>query len=101
MKFIKNPPFTSTWLQGKVEAPYTKLLATFGEPSKFSEAEGDGKVSIEWSLRFADGTPATIYDWKNYSSPEALIEANHSNWHIGGTTRRAVELVLETLNKGA
>lgn len=71
----------------------------FGKPT-FDEAvedfSGDGKITVEWSLQFADGTYASIYDYKRYElgTPEMNEEYD---WHIGGNSFRAVELVAQAL----
>jgi hypothetical protein len=78
-----------TSLQGYVEAYYHQLVEVFGEP----EGGGD-KTTVEWCLQFADGTVATIYDWKEYETPMGLYR-----WHIGGKNRRAVGLVQQAFNQ--
>jgi hypothetical protein len=99
MNFIQAefPEWTS--LQGTIEADYTTLVNTFGVP----KGRGDGyKVTVEWELIFNDGTVATIYDWKtskDYCGNFRGIDAkDNTNWHVGGKTKRAVDLVtLELL----
>lgn len=88
-----------SWLVGAIEADYQSLVNTFGEPNSTGD---DYKVSCEWVLRFEDGTYATIYDWKvskKYRGDYYGIDAkDNTDWHIGGTTERAVDLVtLELL----
>ena len=78
-----------TSLQGYVQAYYHQLVAVFGEP----EGGGD-KTTVEWCLQFADGTVATIYDWKESETPMGLYR-----WHIGGRNDRAVGLVQQTFNQ--
>jgi hypothetical protein len=85
-----------TCLQGYVCVPFSKLVAILGEPE-----ESDGyKVSAEWVLTFADGTVATIYDWKatdlydsDNPSPAQLRAEDYDNWHVGGKSGRAVDYV--------
>ena len=90
--------FRQSWGQGSVIATGAELRAIFGEPG-----QGDGhKVAWQWDLLFSDGTYATIYDWKvcnTYDSnrgwtPVQLLEFNH-DWHVGGTSPRARELVQQ------
>lgn len=89
-----------TSLQGELQIPFSRVVEVFGEPQ-----ESDGyKVAFEWRIAFADGTVATIYDYKasslyndEYPTPEQMREQNFSDWHIGGRTTRAVELVREAL----
>ncbi len=77
-------------LQGYVTTTYDRLIEVFGQPS----GDGDGyKVQVEWILKFEDGTIATIYDWKEDYKPQLVTE-----WHIGGFTKRAADLVKEVLS---
>jgi hypothetical protein len=50
-----------------------------GEPKSYGDP--NDKVQYEWVMETSDGTPFTIYDWKEYSkfSFDEMIE-----WHIGG-----------------
>lgn len=93
----KPADINMTSLQGYIEADYDELVACFGEPT----SEGDGyKVDAEWELKFADGTVATIYNWKNghnYLGEDGLPPECITNWHIGGKTARAVERVKDAL----
>lgn len=79
--------FSGTSLMGYVATSYKDLIAVFGPPT-FVDDSGDAKVSAEWCLKFIDGTVATIYDWKEESTPEDLYD-----WHIGGKDIKAVDLV--------
>lgn len=89
-----------TSLQGELQIPFSRVVAVFGEPQ-----DSDGyKCAFEWRIAFADGTVATIYDYKSSSlyhdenpTPEQMREREFSDWHIGGRTKRAVELVREAL----
>ena len=80
-----------TSLQGYVQAHYHQLVAVFGEPQ-----EGGDKTTVEWVLKFADGTVATIYDWKEEQTPEGMY-----HWHIGGRSNLAVARVTSTFKQGA
>lgn len=90
-----------THLQGYARVPFSRVVEVFGEPG-----EGDGyKVAFEWSIRFKDGTVATIYDYKVSSlydddqpTPQQLREREFDDWHIGGFSQRAVELVKQALS---
>lgn len=92
--------FTNTWLQGYIEAPFYVLKDFFGPPH-----EGDQyKVDAEWDIKFQDGTVATIYNWKNgksYNGPTGDAVEDMSVWHIGGNSKRAVDLVQEVLKHDA
>lgn len=76
-----------THLQGYIKTDYATLVATFGE----SMGSGD-KCTQEWILVGEDGTVATVYDWKEYETPRGLYQ-----WHIGGTSQQAVQLVQDAL----
>jgi hypothetical protein len=80
-----------TSLQGYMRAYYHQLGEVFGEP----EGGGD-KTTVEWVLKFEDGTVATIYDWKECSTP--MYEYG---WHIGGKSKRAVALVQQAFRLNA
>lgn len=97
MKFITNPNYQSSWKQGDLEAPYSKLLAVFGEPVKMSLDEGDGKVRVEWTILFEDLTYATIHDWKEGLEPAELVANDHDRWSVGGQTPAAVLRVREAI----
>jgi len=92
--FTRTEETAGTWLQGSVLTTRAKLTNAFGEPIQYEE--NDGKVTIEWGIKFEDGTIATIYDWKRYElgtpSEDELITYN-----IGGFVPQAVDLVLKAL----
>lgn len=79
--------FNGTHLQGYVGTTFAKLQDLLGEG-----LGGGDKTTQEWCIEFSDGTVATIYDWKEYDTP-----LGHYDWHIGGTERRAVQLVERLL----
>jgi hypothetical protein len=72
-----------TCLQGYINARYDDLVTLFGKPM-----EGDGyKTDAEWALRFADGTVATIYNWKNgraYNGEYSTVTQDITEWNVGG-----------------
>jgi hypothetical protein len=76
-------------LKGWVLTTYEGLCSILG-PSKGGSA--DGKTTAEWVLEGADGTVALIYDWKTSSTPKDFYE-----WHIGGHTNKALDLVNDVL----
>jgi hypothetical protein len=90
MKFTTDADANMTSLQGYMPARYEELVAVFGEPTD----SGD-KTTAEWALKFEDGTIATIYDWKEYSTP--MYEYN---WHIGGKSKQAVARVQQAFRQG-
>ena len=88
MNSTKEIEIAGTSLQGYVETTKAELVSVFGDPMNYE----DSKVTIEWGIRFEDGTIATIYDWKRYEKgtpkdDELMI------YNIGGLNQRAVELV--------
>lgn len=96
-----------TSLQGYIRRTYAQLTKVLGQPDKFESDPGDGKVSTQWAFRFSDGTVATIYDYKATSlydsalpDPAELRESDFSDWHIGGNSSRAAELVAELFAEG-
>ena len=80
-----------TSLQGYIPATYNQLVERFGQPDG-----GGDKTTVEWVLKFADGTVATIYDWKVDETPQYMY-----NWHIGGKNKTAVIRVTSTFKQGA
>lgn len=82
-------------LQGYVEGTwhYADLVAKLGEPTY---SDGYDKTKAEWIIEFDDKdvTTASIYDYKQYGVPLSEI----TDWHIGGTSQTAVELVNRILN---
>jgi hypothetical protein len=89
MKSTKEIEIAGTFLQGYVETTKAELVSVFGDPIQY--ADGD-KVTIEWGIRFEDGTIATIYDWKRYERGTPK-DNERMTYNIGGLTPRAVELV--------
>lgn len=84
---------------GCITITYQKLVDTFGkETFGFS---GDNKCSAEWVLLFEDGTIATIYDYKTnkrYYGVNGVHKTENTDWHIGGKTEKALELVKAELS---
>ena len=88
-----------TFLQGYIKASYDQLVKTFGEPH---DPDGDNyKTDVEWAFEFADGTVATLYNWKNgknYLGEAEGLELNDIyEWHVGGFSEKAVAKLLEKL----
>ena len=86
-----------TCLQGYITIGFDKLVAVFGEPC----AERGYKVDWEWEIEFEDGTVATVYNWKNgpnYCGEQGLNQYEIKEWHGGGRSRTAVNLVENALN---
>ena len=88
-----------TFLRGYIKASYEQLVKTFGEPH---DPNGDNyKTDVEWAFEFADGTIATLYNWKNgknYLGEAEGLELNDIyEWHVGGFSEKAVAKLLEKL----
>jgi len=93
--------WTSTSLQGYIEASYEDLVKVFGEPIR--ETSGDGKVDIEWELEVRDFDfnsviPITIYNWKDYDGGLTAQTTKDYRWHIGGTSMVAAGYVADYFN---
>ena len=76
-----------THLQGYVNTTFDRLVELFGEG-----IGGGDKTTQEWIMEFDDGVVATVYDWKEYSTP-----LGNYDWHVGGHDRRAVDHVMQAL----
>jgi len=88
---------SGTHLQGHIQANYADLVETFGQPHNL---EGGYKTDAEWDVCFADGTRATIYNWKNgknYCGENGLELHEIQDWNVGGFDKFAVERVLRVL----
>lgn len=86
-----------TCLQGYINTSYENIVTKIGKP----HWNGDEyKVDAEWGLMFDNGVRATIYNWKNgknYCGNEGLAVEDITEWHIGGDSPEAVELVTDLL----
>ena len=68
-----------TQLQGYIQGTRRELERAFGAPAIIG-ADGD-RTTTHWAIEFADGTVATIYDWKRGTTPTT---DEHVSWNIGG-----------------
>jgi len=80
---------------GSVLTTRACLTNLFGEPDHVG-GEGD-KVTIEWWVRFEDGTVATIYDWKRYEDGTPDFDELYA-YHIGGFNEQALKQVKGKVN---
>ena len=89
-----------TFLQGYIKASYDQLVKVFGEPH---DPNGDNyKTDVEWAFEFADGTIATLYNWKNgknYLGDEGLELNDIYTWNVGGFDEKAVTKLKERLKE--
>jgi len=97
MNFTLGADINGTSLVGYVTATREEIEEVFGEPDY--EGDGSNKVTTEWDILFADGTVATIYDWKRYEEGAPDYDEVYE-WHIGGKTWQAALHVSEALVKG-
>ena len=54
----------------------------FGPPN-YDQGSGDGKVQLEWEIKFDNGVRATIYDYKQYDY-DPYNEVDY--WSVGGNS---------------
>lgn len=99
--FVGYAEPVGTSFQGYLDVPFSRIVEVFGDPDPECDSY---KVAFQWRITFADGTVATIYDYKSSSlydeenpTPDQMRELNFSDWHIGGKSDRAVALVREAL----
>ena len=78
-----------TSLQGYVSSNYQELVDALGEPDEF---DGD-KTNVEW-VRLINGVLVTSYDWKLDEVPK-----DQYDWHVGGHSTEAVELLWALLEE--
>jgi hypothetical protein len=78
LRFERGGNASGTFRQGSIPSTLTvaDLEAVFGK----SEGPGD-KSEFEWTIRFADGLVATVYDYHG------------CRWHVGGRAPWALERV--------
>ena len=93
MTFTRTEETAGTWLQGHIVTTRATLEAAFGTPTEYEEG---GKMTIEWGLRFENGTLATVYDWKRYELGTPAQD-EEITYNVGGLTVEAVEQVKEAL----
>ena len=95
----KTINYGGTFLQGYLRASFEQLVRAFGEPH---DPNGDNyKTDVEWAFKFADGTIATIYNWKNghnyLGKAEGLELNNIDQWNVGGFNQKAVARVIDAI----
>lgn len=93
METTRTEETAGTWLQGHIVTRRANLEAVFGEPTFY---EGGGKVTVEWGLKFEDGTLATIYDWKRYEKGKPALD-EEMTYNVGGLVPEALAKVQEAL----
>lgn len=89
---------TGTFLVGHTkEVSRDQIQKAFGGPT-FIDNDPYEKVTVEWVIQFDNGTLATIYDWKRYELGTPAQDELYE-WHIGGVSQNAVELVNSALER--
>lgn len=84
---FKDISLEGTHLQGIISTSFDTLVSKLGKPM-----EGDGdKTTVEWHIE-KDGVVATVYDLGSHYYPHY-----NTDWHIGGVSKEAVELVNSLL----
>lgn len=72
------------------------LTRKIGLKPNYYEPECDGeKTTREWDLTLQDGTPFTIYDWKEY---RVFDDDETIEWHIGTRNNEEQEKVRKALS---
>jgi hypothetical protein len=97
MKHTTTTEISGTHLQGYVTTTRGELTRLFGSPWEQDSTE---KVTLEWGVLFEDGTIATVYDWKRYEPRELGLDEEYQ-YHVGGLSPRAVELITQALEAEA
>jgi len=72
-----------------------RLIDILGEPEYFVN-DGSDKTNMDYSLETNDGTPFTIYDWKEYDS---LKMESYYHFHIGGHNKNNCIKAVDELKK--
>ena len=90
-------------LVGQIKTTYKNLYDKFGHPHFVASDFGDGKIDVEWSLKFPwTSDVCTIYNWKNgknYLGDKGQEVENITNWNIGGYNSKVVPMIKEVINK--
>jgi hypothetical protein len=89
-------------LQGYAPFPYRRIVEVFGTPER---GEYGDQMAFDWTVTFADGTVACIYDFKvsavyqiGLLSLQEIMHESFRDWHVGGKSPRALELVIRALS---
>lgn len=82
-------------LVGYFNATRREIESIFGAPTYTDNSESE-KVTVEWVVKFEDGTYATIYDWKRYEEGTPKMDEVYE-WHIGGNDLNSARLVSEAM----
>ena len=83
----------TSWHGHYVTTTVNKLKEVCGTPYY---GHPDDKVQHEWTMATEDGTPFTIYDWKEYRHYENYEKIE---WHIGTENRFGSKKAYEALHR--
>lgn len=82
-----NAKINGTSLIGYIKTTYAELRKVLGEPRV-----GCDKTTSEWAVQLSEHIVATIYDWKTDSTPMGMYD-----WHVGGRSGKALEMLEAAL----
>lgn len=97
-EYAESQEANASSLKGYVTTTRNILTQIFGEPN-YGES-GDGKITVEWILKFNNKHIATIYDWKQYELGTPALDEVYE-WHIGGFSYEVVSMIQEAADKFA
>ena len=87
-------PFVGGSRQGELDGLfYEDIEAVFGEPTYDVAGSGDGKVQVEWDIKFDNGVRASIYDYKQYDVDLYDIDF----WSVGGNSPESAFEVYKSM----
>ncbi len=81
-----------TSLMGYIDISYAELVEKLGAGDRFDDYKSDAG----WTIQFANGAVATIYNYKdgiNYCGESGTPKESIRDWHIGGNGKRALKAV--------
>ena len=79
--------------QGELNGIYKKDIEQIFGPPTWEEGSSDGKVQVEWVIKFPDGTIGTVYDYKQYNIDPDDVD----HWSIGGSKGLAAYYVKKAM----
>lgn len=84
-----------TGRRGAVRAPYALLVQLFGQPERDPYGNAP-ETNVEWSIMFADGTAALVYDQYELFDADDPVE-KVTYWTINGHDVGAVGRVADAI----
>jgi hypothetical protein len=101
LSWVRGGDAAGISLQGYAPFPYGRIVEVFGTPER---GEYGDQMAFDWTVTFADGTVACIYDFKvsavyqiGLLSLQEMMHDSFRDWHVGGKSPRALELVIRAL----